>query len=100
MAQKVTLQDIKKMNEIYYNCHNYAEVARQTGWSAATVKKYIDKNYKPIDESKIIRFDSEVDLPKDFSTEIFKNVDNYGELCTLLNQEKVEIRDLWEELEI
>lgn len=100
MAKKVSLQDIQKINEIYYVCHNYAEVARQTGWSPATVKRYVDKNYIPVDENNIIRFDPTVDLPKEFDTEIFKNVDNYGELCTLLPQEKIEIEALWKELSV
>ena len=31
MARKITIDDIHKINELYYKYHNYAEVARQTG---------------------------------------------------------------------
>ena len=41
MARRVSVDDIRQMNEIYYQCKSYAETARQTGWSASTVKNYI-----------------------------------------------------------
>ena len=48
MANRVTSEDILRMNKIYYQTHVFAEVARQTGFSASTVRKYIDVNWKPI----------------------------------------------------
>ena len=52
---KVTQNDIIMFNNLYYKTHNYAEVARQTGFSAATVRKYVDKNYVPVNkEDKVI----------------------------------------------
>ena len=45
MARKVTTDDIKQFNELYYKYKSYAEVARITGWSSSTVSKYVDKNY-------------------------------------------------------
>ena len=41
MASKVTNEDILRINELYYKHKTYAEVARQTGFAASTVKKYI-----------------------------------------------------------
>ena len=38
MANKVTQDDIKIFNEKYYVCHNYSQVARETGFSAGTEK--------------------------------------------------------------
>lgn len=99
MARKVTLDDIRKMNDIYYECHNYAETARRVGWSAATVRQYIDKNYNPVTEDKIHRFDLETEMPE-FSTEMFKGLDNYGALCTLSDDEYEEIKQLWEEIPV
>lgn len=99
MARQVSTDDIRQMNEIYYQCKNYSEVARQTGWSAATVRKYIDKNFVPVVEEEIIRFDLNKDMPK-FSTKIFEGVDNYGTLCELSNEEVIEILSLWRELTI
>ena len=100
MASKVTNEDILRINELYYKHKTYAEVARQTGFAASTVKKYVDKNWEPVKTENIIRFDL-VNLPN-FSeaTEIFRGVENYGDLCILNDKEKNEIKSLWEELAV
>lgn len=97
MARRVTIEDKKKINELYYQCHNYAEVARQTGWSASTVRSYVDPNYKPAIEVQIHRFDPLTEM-KPFDESIFDNVENYGDLCVLSDEEKEEMKVLWEEL--
>lgn len=97
MARRVTIDDIRKINELYYQYHNYAEVARQTGFSASTVRSYVDKNFNPVTEDQIKRFDPNVDM-KEFDETIFEGLDNYGELCVLSEEEKEEIRLLWKEL--
>jgi hypothetical protein len=96
MVRRVSVDDIRQMNEIYYKCKSYAETARQTGWSASTVSKYIDKNYTPAAESDIKRFDKS-SMPT-FSTVAFETVDNLGDLCVLSDEEKEEIKELWKEL--
>ena len=98
MANKVTNEDILRINEIYYKTKVYAETARQTGFSASTVKKYIIPNWAPVVSENIIRFDM-AQLP-DFTSaaEIFRGIDNYGNLCILTNFEKNEIEQLWGEL--
>lgn len=55
MAKAVTQSDIYQMNVLYLKYHTYAAVAKETGRSAGTVKKYIVPNFsvKPI-EKKII----------------------------------------------
>lgn len=97
MARRVSVDDIRQMNEIYYKCKSYAETARQTGWSAATVRNYIDKNFSPVMENKIHRFDPNTEMPE-FSTEIFEGIENWGDLCVLSDEEKIEIVELWEEI--
>ena len=97
MARRVSVDDIRQMNEIYYKCKSYAETARQTGWSAATVRNYIDKNFSPVLENKIHRFDPNTEMPE-FSTEIFEGIENWGDLCVLSDEEKIEIVELWEEI--
>lgn len=99
MARKVTIDDIKQFNELYYELKSYAEVARRTGWSASTVSKYIDKNYKPVAEENIRRFNMNTDMPV-FSTEKFEGVENLGDLCVLSEEEKIELIELWKEVEI
>ena len=97
MARRVSVDDIRQMNEIYYQCKSYAETARQTGWSASTVRSYIDKNFSPVLEDNIHRFNPDTELPE-FSTKIFEGVENYGDLCVLADEEKIEIVKLWEEI--
>lgn len=100
MASKVTNEDILHINEIYYKTKVYAETARQTGFSASTVKKYVIPGWKPVAAENIIRFDMET-LP-DFqeAVRIFEGIFNYGHLCLLTDFEKEEIKQLWEELAV
>lgn len=95
---RVTSEDILRMNEIYYKTHVFAEVARQTGFSASTVRKYVDTKWQPIEQKNIKHFTLEL-LPE-FNRSIFKEVDNYGDLCVLSDHEQQEIRELWEELAV
>ena len=96
MANKVTQEDIKAFNEKYYVCHNYSQVARETGFSAGTVKKYIIPDWKPIDENTIQKFNQP--LPE-FDMSIFR-LKNWGSLCELSDIEKAEIKQLQEEISI
>lgn len=96
MAKRVTNEDIKLFNEIYYKTKSYAETARQTGWSAGTVSKYVDKNYTPAAPTDIIRVDISI-LPTEFNTDIF-NISNLGDLCELTEDEKEDLPNLWKEL--
>lgn len=96
MARKVTQEDIIVFNEKYAVCHNYSQVARETGFSASTVSKYVKKDYVPRAELQVIRFEKEM-MPE-FSTNPFKGVENYGELCVLSKDEIDELKILWKEL--
>ena len=98
MANRVTSEDILRMNEIYYKTHVFAEVARQTGFSASTVRKYVDVNWKPVESDKIIKFDLN-NLPE-FDTTPFKHVSDYGAMCILDDEEIDQIRELWKELAV
>ena len=93
---RVTSEDILRMNEIYYKTHVFAEVARQTGFSASTVRKYVDVNWKPIENENIVKFDMN-DLPE-FDTTCFKGIENYGNLCVLTEREQDEMKELLKEL--
>lgn len=95
---RVTSEDILRMNEIYYKTHVFAEVARQTGFSASTVRKYVDVNWKPVELDKIIKFDLN-NLPE-FDTTPFKHVSDYGAMCILDGEEIDQIRELWKELAV
>lgn len=99
MANRVTSEDILRMNEIYYKVHTFAEVARQTGFSASTVRKYVDVNWKPVEQEKVIRFEMS-QIPVELDTSIFRGLDNYGDLCVLTADEKEEMKELWKELAV
>lgn len=100
MASKVTNEDILRINELYYKHKTYAEVARQTGFAASTVKKYVIKDWKPVEKKNIAKFDL-ADLP-DFTSaaELFRGINNYGNLCILTEHELEQMKELWEELAI
>lgn len=98
MARRITIDDIRLINESYYRTKSYAATARETGWSAATVSKYVDKQFTPaaaLNVKKVLVSDLPV-----FSARIFTEVEDYGELCVLSDAEKTEISDLWRELSI
>ena len=96
MAKRV--EDIQRINELYYKYKTYAEVARQTGFAPSTVKKYVDPNWQPLNEIEVVKFTKD-DLP-DFTTDIFRGVKNFGDLCVLSEEERKEIEELWKELSI
>ncbi len=99
MASKITAENILDFNRRYYTCHNYSQVARETGFSASTIRKYVDKNWTPAVEVNRKIFNPQ-DLPENFNISIFKDKENFGELCILSDEEISEIKDLWNELEV
>lgn len=92
----VTYSDIKEMNRLYLELKTYAAVARKTGFAPSTVKKYIDPNFKAVEDKEIKKFDRP--LPE-FDSSIFR-IEDWRDLCTLSDEEVEEIYDLWEELEL
>ena len=98
--KRVTNEDILQINSLYFQYKNYAEVARQTGFSAGTVKKYAIKGWEPVVTENIIRFDV-AQLPNfTKAAENFRGISNYGILCELTDCEKEEIKQLWGELTV
>ena len=98
MANRVTSDDIIRINESYYKNKTYAAAARETGFSASTVKKYVIPGWEPTKKENIKKFKME-DIPK-FDSSLFKNLDNFGELCVLTAEEVEEMKTFWEELSI
>lgn len=60
MANKVTESVKIEFNELYLKYKTYAEVARQTGFSASTVKKYIIPNFVSRENIKFTKFKGEI----------------------------------------
>lgn len=96
---KVTQDMIIEMNELYIQLKTYAAVSRAMGGtpSATTVKKYIIPNYIPKARLNVKVFDKE--LPK-FNPKMFLRHENWGWFCTLSDEEKAELTELWEEISI
>lgn len=92
----VTQADIRKINRLYLELGTYAAVARETGFSPTTIKKYIIPDFKVVEEADVKRFDGP--LPE-FDSSMFRG-DDWGDLCVLSPEEIGEIRELWKEMEI
>ena len=97
MARTVITEETKvRINELYLQIGTYSGVAKEIGCAPSTVKKYIIPDFIPQEKIEKKIFQRE-DLPE-FSTEGLKNVENWGSLCSLSEEEKNEIRELWKEL--
>ena len=97
MARTVVTQDmIKQINELYLKIKTYSGVAREVGIAPTTVKKYIISNYQSEENIKKIVFKKE-DIPE-LSFDKFKNLEDWGSLCNLTDEEKEEIKELWNEI--
>ena len=97
MASKVTEQDKIHMNELYLKLRTYAAVARETGFSPSTVKKYIIPNYVSIENIEIKKFDKEI--PADFLPYPTSGLER-SQLLTASPQEWKEIEELRKEIVI
>ncbi len=89
-GRRVTDEDILKMNIIYYGCHNKAETARQVGFSASTVSKYLIPNFKPQTDNNFSWDKTNEDIK--FNPDIFQI--KYWDDLIYLSQEE------WKEIEI
>lgn len=95
MARKVTKEDQIEMNELYLKYKTYAEVARQTGFSASTVKKYIIPNFIPESQIEVKKFIGV--LPNDF-IKLPTSLKEWEHLLKLTEEEKLEIEDIRKEI--
>lgn len=99
MAKRVTAKDIEEMNIVYSYCHSYAETATATGWSASTVRKYVDPNYVRIDDYKREMIQSWEDYQKTVD-DVIQDLTSQVDLTALNDTELASMPDLWKELVI
>lgn len=92
MARRVTEEDIKQMNEVYLLCGTYSGVAKATGWSASTVKKYIISDFKSEGAQKTI----EISIPSVEDTITY--LCTHTDLSCLTEAEKTDMKNLWKEV--
>ena len=96
MARKVQQADIERMLELYSQLGTYAAVARETGFSASTVRKYILENQVVTPVAAVEVFDTtKLDREVDYTKFLMSN---WGDLCVLTKDEKSEVEHLWKEL--
>lgn len=93
---RVSPDDIITFNNLYLKYKTYAAVARETGFSASTVKKYIISGYEQAQTTEIKKFEG--DLPP-FEPETFRK-DDWCDFIMYLPGEREEIEELWKELAI
>ena len=99
---KITYEDIKNINELYANLKTYAAVSRATGFSPATVKKYVQKDYIPIkDRAENTNPAPEIDL-NCITAQVLNlfRCDDWKDLCVLSEEEYEDIKSLWKEMNI
>lgn len=95
-VKRVTEEDIKRFNKLYMLSHNYSAVARITGFTPGTVKRYIIPDYEVVEEQNITRYSG--DLPE-FDAASFRGAD-WSNICVLSDEEKKELEEIWKELEL
>ena len=93
MAKRVTPEDIITINETYLLCGSYSATAKATGWSASTVAKYVDKNYKSSAESAPASPAQPIEpAALDVALEYLLNHSN---LSCLTEQERADMKEIW-----
>lgn len=94
MARRLTENDKIQINEVYAACRNYTKTAEITGFSAASVRKYVIPNYEPAARHR--------PDPNSFHVpsidDTIKMLQADDELCLLSEKEKQEMESLWKDL--
>ena len=86
MANKVSNNDILRINELYYADPVYSHVAKLTGFSPTTVKKYIIPDFQPLKSREKVS----AALPEVEDIVIPENLPDW---LLLSDEEKLEISD-------
>lgn len=92
--KRITDEDIININEIYFRIKTYSGTAKETGFSPATVKKYVIIDYKP--KEKIIEKKFDINLISELPRKI--NISEIGEFCMLSENEYDEVYEFRKEL--
>ena len=89
MAKRITEEDIKIINETFLVCKTYSGVAKATGFSPSTVKKYVIPNY--VSEKPQIQYN--IVLPS--IEETIEKLKSYSALCSITEEEKENLKEIW-----
>ena len=101
MSTRVNHDDIIKINEAYLRIGTYSGVARELGYSPATVKKYVSLDYVSQDESFIKPPSDleELESRLEQAPTAISELKREGILVPT-DEEKLEIYKIWSEMSI
>lgn len=101
MSTRVNHDDIIKINEAYLRIGAYSGVARELGYSPATVKKYVSLDYVSQDESFIKPPSNleELESRLEQAPTAISELKSEGILVPT-DEEKLEIYKIWSEMSI
>lgn len=101
MSTRVNHDDIIKINEAYLRIGTYSGVARELGYSPATVKKYVSLDYVSQDESFIKPPSNleELESRLEQAPTAISELKSEGILVPT-DEEKLEIYKIWGEMSI
>lgn len=92
---KITEDQKLQMNILYKRLGTYTAVAREIGCAPSTVKRYIIEGF--VEPEKVEQNRLVLDTLPELDLSIFGGK-NFGDLCVLSDEEKIEVQDLWKEL--
>lgn len=95
MANRITEEQIRIINEEYLRCHTYSGAAKAAGCSPSTAKKYIIPNFSACAPSTK-EYDIEP-MPIESIT-VFTTTSQI--LTELTIEEEEELKDFWKEIRI
>lgn len=102
MARFLTDDDKLHIYDVYKRIGTYAGTARETGFSASTVRKYVQQfqalESVPMAEQSNWKRVHLSDL--DLNSKSLPIIYNIGKACELTEEEKEGIRELWSELSL
>lgn len=101
--KRLTEQDIQNIRDLYSKIGTYAGVARETGFSASTVKKYVSdiapapKGKKAAQELPKVEFDQTLLRPFD-PTPFCQS--SWNTLLIHTEESIAKVKELWEEIRV
>lgn len=97
MANRITEEQIRIINEEYLRCHTYSGAAKAAGCSPSTAKKYIIPNFSACAPSTK-EYDIEP-MPIE-SIAVFTTASQIYKVTELTAEEEEELKDFWKEIRI
>lgn len=96
MANRITEEQIRIINEEYLRCHTYSGAAKAAGCSPSTAKKYIIPNFSACAPST-----KEYDIePMPVESIPFTTISQICKATELTIEEEEELKDFWKEIRI